>query len=176
MANYTEESKKKLMSCAKSIKIYCNDMLDTDGGCQNCIFNTPHKCALMAGEPSEERCPAGWLVPINGRIFVRGKVSGEVEEVSLGGNSMTERDVYFDANGRPYFPKGFDIKKAERIMNNYMRHFPDSRFTFAEVASLLILQGTGYDGGTSAYHLCFLLGVYGGDRATLKRWKERAKP
>lgn len=61
--NYTEESKEKLMSCAKSIKIYCNDMLnDTDGGCQNCIFNTPHKCALMAGEPSEERCTAEWLV------------------------------------------------------------------------------------------------------------------
>lgn len=89
---------------------------------------------------------------------------------------MTERDIYFDANGRPYFPTGFDIKKAERIMGNYMRHFPDSRFTFAEVASLLILLGTGYDGLTSSNHLCFLLGVYGGDRATLKRWKERVKP
>ena len=62
MANYTEESKKKLMSYAKSIKIYCDDKLNTGGGCQNCIFNTPHKCALMAGDPSEELCPAEWLV------------------------------------------------------------------------------------------------------------------
>lgn len=31
--SYTDESKEKLMSCAKSIKIYCNDMLnDTDDG------------------------------------------------------------------------------------------------------------------------------------------------
>lgn len=89
---------------------------------------------------------------------------------------MTERDIYFDASGHPLFPKGFDLKKEERIMGNYMRHFPDSRFTFAEVASLLILLGTGYDGLTSSYYLCFLLGVYGGDRATLKRWKERVKP
>lgn len=89
---------------------------------------------------------------------------------------MTERDIYFDASGHPLFPKGFDLKKAERMMGNYMRHFSNSHFTFAEVASLLILQGTGYDGRTSAYHLCFLLGVYGGDRATLKRWKERVKP
>lgn len=89
---------------------------------------------------------------------------------------MVERDIYFDANGRPYFPKDFDIKKAERVMGNYMRHFSNSHFTFAEVASLLILAGTGYDGGTSSNHLCFVLGVDGGDRATLKRWKARVKP
>lgn len=89
---------------------------------------------------------------------------------------MVERDIYFDANGRPYFPTGFNIKKAERVMGNYMRHFSNSRFTFAEIASLLILAGTGYDGGTSAYHLCFVLGVDGSDRATLKRWEARRKP
>ncbi|WP_370852130.1 hypothetical protein [Megasphaera elsdenii] len=89
---------------------------------------------------------------------------------------MVERDIYFDAKGRPYFPTGFDIKKAERIMGNYVRCFTNSCFTFAEIAALLILQGTGYDGGTSAYHLCFVLGVDGGDRATLKRWKARVKP
>ena len=86
---------------------------------------------------------------------------------------MTERDIYFDATGRPYFPTGFDIRKAERIMGNYVRWFSTSRFTFAEVASLLILRGTGYDGGSSSNHLCFVLGVNGGDRATLKRWKAR---
>lgn len=89
---------------------------------------------------------------------------------------MIERDIYFDASGHPLFPKGFDFKKAERIMENYMRHFSNSHFTFAEVASLLILAGTGYDGGTSSNHLCFVLGVDGGDRATLKRWKVRVKP
>ena len=89
---------------------------------------------------------------------------------------MIERDIYFDASGHPLFTKGFDFKKAERIMENYMRHFSNSRFTFAEVASLLILAGTGYDGGTSSNHLCFVLGVDGGDRATLKRWKARVKP
>lgn len=89
---------------------------------------------------------------------------------------MTERDIYFDANGRPYFSTSFDIKKAERVMGNYMRHFSNSHFTFAEVASLLILAGTGYDGGTSSNHLCFVLGVDGNDRATLKRWKARVKP
>lgn len=84
MKNMTEYEK-RLMSYAGEIRGYCNDMLDTGGGCETCIFNTPYKYALMAGEPSEERCLAGWLVPINGRIFVRGKVSCEVEEVSLGG-------------------------------------------------------------------------------------------
>ena len=88
---------------------------------------------------------------------------------------INERDVYFDKSGKLFFPVGFDIKKAERIMDNYMRHFPNSRFTFAEVASLLILAGTGYDGGTSSNHLCFLFGVYGGDRATLKNWQSREK-
>jgi hypothetical protein len=89
---------------------------------------------------------------------------------------MTERDIYFDASGHPFFPKGFDLKKAERIMGNYMQWFPTSHLTFAEVASLLILRGTGYDGYTSSNHLCFVLGVDGGDRATLKRWKARVKP
>lgn len=31
---------------------------------------------------------------------------------------MVERDIYFDANGRPYFSTSFDIKKAERVMGN----------------------------------------------------------
>ena len=62
MKNMTA-GEEELLFYAKRIKMYCDCMLnDTDGGCQNCIFNTPHKCALMAGEPSEERCPAEWLV------------------------------------------------------------------------------------------------------------------
>lgn len=89
---------------------------------------------------------------------------------------MNERDIYFDASGHPLFPKGFDFKKAERIMDNFMTYHRNMHTTFAEVVSWLILRGTGYDGGTSSNHLCFLLGVYGGDRATLKRWKERVKP
>lgn len=89
---------------------------------------------------------------------------------------MTERDIYFDASGRPYFPTGFDIKKAERVMGNYTMHFSNSRFTFAEVVSWLILKGTGYDGGTSSNQLCWLFGVDGCDRATLKNWKARRKP
>lgn len=89
---------------------------------------------------------------------------------------MNERDIHFDASGHPLFPKGFDLKKAERIMDNFMRFNQNMHTTFAEVVSRLILKGTGYDGGTSAYHLCFVLGVDGGDRATLKRWEARVKP
>lgn len=89
---------------------------------------------------------------------------------------MNERDIHFDASGHPLFPKGFDFKKAERIMDNFMRFNQNMHTTFAEVVSWLILKGTGYDGGTSSNHLCFVLGVNGGDRATLKNWKARRKP
>lgn len=89
---------------------------------------------------------------------------------------MNERDIHFDESGHLILPALFDVKKAERIMGNYVRWFSTSRFTFAEVASLLILKGTGHDGGSSSNHLCFVLGVNGGDRATLKRWEARVKP
>lgn len=88
---------------------------------------------------------------------------------------MNERDVYFDKDGRPFFPVGFDIKKAERIMDNFITYHRNMHTTFAEVVSFLILRGTGYDGGTSSNHLCFLFGVSGGDRATFKNWQSRKK-
>lgn len=89
---------------------------------------------------------------------------------------MNERDIHFDASGHPLFPKGFDFKKAERIMDNFMRFNQNMHTTFAEVVSWLILKGTSYDGGTSSNHLCWLFGVDGCDRATLKNWKARRKP
>lgn len=88
---------------------------------------------------------------------------------------MNERDVYFDKDGRLFFPVGFDIKKAERIMDNFITYHRNMHTTFAEVVSFLILRGTGYDGGTSSNHLCFLFGVSGGDRATFKNWQSRKK-
>jgi hypothetical protein len=90
--------------------------------------------------------------------------------------TVNERDIHFDASGHPLFPKGFDFKKAERIMDNFMGFNQNMHTTFAEVVSWLILKGTGYDGGTSSNHLCWLLGVNGCDRATLKNWKARRKP
>ena len=89
---------------------------------------------------------------------------------------MNERDIYFDESGRLILPALFDVKKAERIMDNFMRFHQNMHATFAEVVSWLILRGTGYDGGTSSNHLCWLFGVDGSDRATLKRWKARVKP
>lgn len=89
---------------------------------------------------------------------------------------MNEADIYFDASGHPLFPKGFDFKKAERIMDNFMSFNSKGCTTFAEIVSWLILRGTGYDGGTSSNHLCWLFGVDGCDRATLKNWKARRKP
>lgn len=88
---------------------------------------------------------------------------------------MNERDIYFDEAGRLFFPVGFDIKKAERIMDNFMTYHRNMHTTFADVVSFLILRGTGYDGGTSSNHLCFLFGVSGGDRATFKNWQSRKK-
>ncbi len=88
---------------------------------------------------------------------------------------INERDVYFDKAGKPFFPVGFDIKKAERIMDNFITYHRNMHTTFAEVVSFLILRGTGYDGGTSSNHLCFLFGVDGGDRATFKNWQSRKK-
>jgi hypothetical protein len=38
------------------------------------------------------------------------------------------------------------VKKAERIMDNFMRFNQNMHTTFAEVVSWLILKGTGYDG------------------------------
>lgn len=89
---------------------------------------------------------------------------------------MNERDIHFDESGRLILPALFDVKKAERIMDNFMRFNQNTHTTFAEVVSWLILAGTGYDGGTSSNHLCWLFGVDGCDRATLKRWKARVKP
>lgn len=89
---------------------------------------------------------------------------------------MTEADIYFDRTGRRILLGDFDLKKAERIMNNYMRYNSYPYTTFAEVVSWLILRGTGYDGGTSSNHLCWLFGVDSGDRATLKNWEARVKP
>ena len=89
---------------------------------------------------------------------------------------MNERDIHFDESGRLLLPALFDVKKAERIMDNFMRFNQNIHTTFAEVVSWLILKGTGYDGGTSSNHLCFVLGVDGSDRATLKRWEARVKP
>lgn len=88
---------------------------------------------------------------------------------------INERDVYFDKAGKLFFPVGFDIKKAERIMDNFITYHRNMHTTFAEVVSFLILRGTGYDGGTSSNHLCFLFGVDGSDRATFKNWQSRKK-
>lgn len=87
---------------------------------------------------------------------------------------MNQEIEYLDSAGRRILPYGFDVKKAERIMDNFMYH-RNMHTTFAEVASFLILRGTGYDGGTSSNHLCFLFGVDGGDRATFKNWQSRKK-
>lgn len=89
---------------------------------------------------------------------------------------MNERDIHFDESGRLILPALFDVKKAERIMDNFMRFNQNMHTTFAEVVSWLILKGTGFDGGTSSNHLCWLFGVDGCDRATLKNWKARRKP
>lgn len=82
---------------------------------------------------------------------------------------------YLDESGQRILPAGFDVKKAERIMDNFLRYHSTLYTSFSEVASYLILSGTGYDGGTSSNYLCNLLGVDGGDPATLKNWKARAK-
>lgn len=82
---------------------------------------------------------------------------------------------YLDASGQRILPAGFDVKKAERIMGNFLRYHSTLYTSFSEVASYLILSGTGYDGGTSSNYLCRLLGVDGGDMATLKNWERRTK-
>lgn len=88
---------------------------------------------------------------------------------------MNQEIEYLDSAGRRILPYGFDVKKAERIMDNFMTCHRNMHTTFAEVVSFLILRGTGYDGGTSSNHLCFLFGVSGGDRATFKNWQSRKK-
>ncbi|WP_370854724.1 hypothetical protein [Megasphaera sp.] len=88
---------------------------------------------------------------------------------------MNEADIYFDASGRRILPSDFNLKKAERLMDNFMSFNSKGCTTFAEIVSWLILRGTGYDGGTSSNHLCWLFGVDGSDRATLKNWKARIK-
>ena len=89
---------------------------------------------------------------------------------------MNQEIEYIDKNGRRILPKGFDVKKAERIMGNFLNFHSLQHTTFSEVVSSLILFNTGYDGGTSSNYLCNLLGVDGGDPATLKNWKARVKP
>lgn len=82
---------------------------------------------------------------------------------------------YIDENGQRILPADFDVKKAERIMGNFLNYHSNLHTTFSEVVSYLILRGTGYDGGTSSRYLCYLLGVDSGDPATLKNWKRRTK-
>lgn len=82
---------------------------------------------------------------------------------------------YIDENGQRILPADFDVKKAERIMENFLIYHGHLHTTFSEVVSYLILRGTGYDGGTSSCYLCYLFGVDSGDLATLKNWKKRTK-
>ena len=91
-------------------------------------------------------------------------------------NQENQENQKIDKNGHRILPAGFDVKKAERIMGNFLNYHSLRHTTFSEVASSLILSGTGYDGGTSSNYLCNLLGVDGGDMATLKNWKARVKP
>ena len=86
---------------------------------------------------------------------------------------MNQEFEYLDSAGRRILPKGFDVKKAERIMENFLNFHSLRHTTFSEVVSSLILFNTGYDGGTSSNYLCRLLGVNSGDVATLKNWKTR---
>ncbi len=88
---------------------------------------------------------------------------------------MNQEIEYLDSAGRRILPYGFDVKKAERIMDNFITYHRNMHTTFAEVVSFLILRNTGYDGGTSSNYLCFLFGVSGGDRATFKNWQSRKK-
>lgn len=86
---------------------------------------------------------------------------------------MNQEIEYLDSVGHRILPYGFDVKKAERIMDNFLCYHRQLHTTFAEVASFLILRGTGYDGGTSSHYVCFLLGVDGTERCTYKNWKAR---
>lgn len=90
-------------------------------------------------------------------------------------NQENQEIEYIDENGQRILPAGFDVKKAERIMENFLNYHSNLHTTFSEVVSYLILCGTGYDGGTSSCYLCYLLGVDSGDPATLKNWKKRTK-
>ena len=100
----------------------------------------------------------------------------KAENAEKGRKMMNQKIEYIDESGRRILPAGFDVKKAERIMGNFLNYHSLRHTTFSEVVSSLILFNTGYDGGTSSNYLCSLLGVDGGDMATLKRWKARAKP
>ena len=100
----------------------------------------------------------------------------KAENAEKGRKMMNQKIEYIDENGHRILPAGFDVKKAERIMGNFLNYHSLRHTTFSEVASSLILSGTGYDGGTSSNYLCNLLGVDGGDMATLKNWKARVKP
>lgn len=88
-------------------------------------------------------------------------------------NQENQEIEYIDENGQRILPADFDVKKAERIMGNFLIYHSHLHTTFSEVVSYLILRGTGYDGGTSSRYLCHLLGVDSGDLATLKNWKRR---
>lgn len=78
-----------------------------------------------------------------------------------------------DADGYRLFPEDFSLEKASRILDNYLSRHRRNRDTFRELVSWLILQGTGYSGGTSSRRLCQYLGVRDDDRATWTHWKER---
>lgn len=78
-------------------------------------------------------------------------------------------------DGKKILPPEFDLKEAERIMDNFMTLERTVNMNFLCVVSFLILRGTGFDGGTSSHYLCDLLGVDSADRATVKRWNERKR-
>ena len=71
---------------------------------------------------------------------------------------MNQKIEYIDESGRRILPAGFDVKKAERIMGNFLKFHSLRHTTFSQ------------------NYLCSLLGVDGGDMATLKNWKARVKP
>lgn len=100
----------------------------------------------------------------------------KAENAEKGRKMMNQKIEYIDESGRRILPAGFDVKKAERIMGNFLNFHSLWHTTFSQVVSSLILFNTGYDGGTSSNYLCSLLGVDGGDMATLKNWKARVKP
>lgn len=78
-----------------------------------------------------------------------------------------------DEPERTLLPSGFSLKKAERLLDNYLWHHKRTPDTFKQLVSWLILRGTGYSGAASSMTLCQKLGVKDDDPATWTHWKER---
>lgn len=78
-----------------------------------------------------------------------------------------------DEPDRTLLPSDFSLKKAERILTNYLSHHPRTPDTFKQLVSWLILDGTGYSGAASSMTLCQKLGVKDDAPATWTHWKER---